>query len=814
MNRYVCIHGHFYQPPRENAWLEEIEIQESAQPFHDWNERVNYECYEPNTTSRILGEKGKITKIVNNYSRISFNFGPTLLHWMDKHAPEVYQSILAADRESAERYDGHGNALAQVYNHIIMPLANRHDKETQIIWGIEDFESRFGRYPEGMWLAETAVDTETLELLARHDVRFTILAPRQAAAVRPIDGNEWINVTTETLDTTQLYLCQLPSGRTITLFFYHGDLAREVAFNGLLKDGKVFANRILESFTGQQEGKLIHIATDGESYGHHHRQGDMALAYCIDYLESNNLATITNYGQYLDQVAPEMEVRIVEHSSWSCAHGVERWRSNCGCNTGTHPGWQQEWRKPLRESLDWLRDQLVGVFERTMAEYCSDPWKVRNEYYHVIRDRSTANINAFLDEHIIGQKLNKRTKSRILRLLEMQRNAMLMYTSCGWFFDEISGIETTQIMQYANRAIQLAEQEGDIHLEEEFKKRLELAPSNVASLSDGRNIYEQLVEPRRLTLSKVGMHYAVVSLFSNEPEKQDILNYRAKSQFFDRMEAGMLRMAIGRTQVRSRITLSQKRYSFAAIYLGQHYIIGTVADAMTEQTFHEMYDRLKDTFINDSLANCIGVMEQYFGNRRFSLRSLFKDEQHKVLKQLLEQDLELASDSYKKIYNRNYNLLTVLHKEGIALPMLLRENLQVVINNDLMRYFSENQRSVLRLQTMVRDTQKWDITMDDEGLGFAASNHVLYWMQQIESDPTDLEQMQVLIKKLKLISSLGLKMDLYKTQNVYYTLSKNFIQQVIGQTGEPESEEKLVATFTELGERINVDFTGHLKAAW
>src|SRR5690606_20342895 len=308
LEKYICIHGHFYQPPRENAWLEVIEVQDSAHPYHDWNERISAECYAPNTASRILNEKGVIKNIINNYSKISFNFGPTLLSWMEGHDPETYQAILEADRQSQKIFDGHGSAMAQVYNHMILPLANSRDKETQIIWGIKDFEHRFKRKPEGMWLAETAVDSESLELLAKHGIKFTVLAPRQAKAVREIGETAWTSVDTSTLDTRRPYLHKLKSGNSIVLYFYDGDISQGVAFNGLLNDGKKFAHRLIDSFDNQlTEPQLVHMATDGETYGHHHKHGDMALAFALDYIEKQKNCHLTNYAQFLTKFPPTYE---------------------------------------------------------------------------------------------------------------------------------------------------------------------------------------------------------------------------------------------------------------------------------------------------------------------------------------------------------------------------------------------------------------------------------------------------------------------------------------------------------------------------
>ncbi len=381
---------------------------------------------------------------------MSFNFGPTLLSWMEANEPETYQAILQADRESQENFSGHGSAMAQVYGHLIMPLANRHDKITQVVWGIRDFEHRFGRRPEGMWLSESAVDTETLEVLAEYGITFTLLAPRQAKAIRKMGAAQWQDVSHERVDPRMPYRCQLPSGRSIDLFFYDGFISQDVAFKGLLKDGRHFAERFMQAFTPESTPQLVHIATDGESYGHHHRHGDMALAYCLHYIESQGLAKITNYGEFLEKFPPTHEVQIFENSSWSCVHGVERWRNNCGCNTGGNSGWHQHWRQPLRESLDWLRENLIAVYEKEMKDFVADPWAIRNNYIKVLLDRSPQWVRTFLQEQA-GRDLSRDEQVKMLKLLEMQRHAMQMYTSCGWFFDEVSGIETIQILQYASR---------------------------------------------------------------------------------------------------------------------------------------------------------------------------------------------------------------------------------------------------------------------------------------------------------------------------------------------------------------------------
>ena len=532
MERYICIHGHFYQPPRENPWLEEIEIQDSAYPYHDWNEKITAECYAPNSAARNLDKEGRILNIMSNYDRMSFNFGSTLLSWLEKNDQETYQAILDADRQSMEWRSGHGNAFAQVYNHIIMPLANKRDKRTQILWGIKDFEYRFKHFPEGMWLAETAVDIETLDLLAEYGINFTILSPRQAAKVRRIGTGKWRDVSNARIDPSRAYLYRLPSGRMINLFFYDGPISRAVAFEDLLKRGEDFGNRLLTGFSDtRQWPQILNVATDGETYGHHHKFGDMALAYAVNYIESNGLARITNYGEYLELHPPTHEVQIFENSSWSCIHGIERWRSNCGCNSGGHSGWNQEWRKPLRDALDWLRDRLAFLYENMASEYLKNPWEARDNYIDVILDRSGKNIMRFFDGHT-SKSLSSDEKVTVLKLLEIQRHAMLMYTSCGWFFDELSGLETIQVLQYAGRAIQFSEEIFHDNLEDSFKMRLALAKSNVPEHENGAQIYEKLVKPAMIDLKQVGAHYAISSLFEeyiDETFKKRIKEYTLKA---------------------------------------------------------------------------------------------------------------------------------------------------------------------------------------------------------------------------------------------------------------------------------------------
>lgn len=796
MEKYICIHGHFYQPPRENAWLEVIEVQDSAHPYHDWNERISAECYAPNTASRILNEKGVIKNIINNYSRISFNFGATLLSWMESNDRETYTAILEADKESIKTFDGHGSALAQVYNHMILPLANRRDKETQIIWGIRDFEFRFNRKPEGMWLAETAVDVESLELLAAHGIKFTILAPRQAKAIRKKGEQAWTNVTTESIDTRRPYLYNLPSGKSIALFFYDGDIAQNVAFNGLLNDGKKFAHRLEDAFAGKsEEPQLVHVATDGETYGHHHKHGDMALAYCLDYIEQTQKSRLINYGAFLAKFPPLYEADIHENSSWSCVHGVERWRDNCGCNSGGRPAsWNQQWRKPLRETLDWLRDELIDIYESEGSEVLKDPWKAREDYINVILKRNEDTIRKFMRDHCSRPV----EPNRVLRLMEVQRNAMLMYTSCGWFFDEISGIETTQIMQYACRAMQLVSQVTQKNLEEEFLKRLEIAPSNIPTLQNGAQVYQKFVLPSKTNLQRVGMHYAVASIFEEDPESFPVFNYTTQNEVFIKKEAGEQKLVLGVTKVRSNVTRSEKKFAFAVIYMGQHNIIGNISLDMEEEKFASMQARIVAAFEEGRLGDIIGLMQSYFGPEKYTIWQLFQDEKRKVFNLITEQSMRDLEDSLRRIYNRDYPLVNALANNDTPIPNAYRTTFEYILNADLVKCFQSEKISVRQVERIMSELSKWRLNIEDTGrVERLAGESIFKELKRISAEGDSSRRIERLNRLFPLLRKFRISPNLYKTQNLYFEIS---LQNREHNGHSPE----WIKQFTLLGENLGV----------
>ncbi len=805
MERYVCIHGHFYQPPRENPWLESIELQDSAYPYHDWNERVTAECYAPNAVSRILDGEGQITQIVNNYAKISFNFGPTLLSWMELNAPDVYQAMLDADHESQQAFSGHGSALAQPYNHMIMPLASKRDKYTQVLWGIRDFKHRFGRDPEGMWLPETAVDIETLEVLAESGIRFTILAPRQAQRVRPIGSEEWQDVSGGNIDPTMAYTLRLPSGRTMALFFYNDPIARAVAFEGLLSSGDQFAQRLSGAFSENLDRpQLVHIADDGETYGHHHRYGDMALAYALHYIESNGLAQITNYGEYLEKHPPTYEVEIIENTSWSCIHGIERWRNDCGCSLGAHPKWNQAWRAPLRAAFDYVRDSLAPAYEQKGREFLKDPWEARNDYIAVILDHSQGSIEQFLSDHA-ARELDDAEKITVLKLLELQRHAMLMYTSCGWFFDDLSGIETVQIIQYAGRALQLAQEIFGDATESRFLQLLEESKSNVRRHGDGRRIYEKWGKPTMVDLTLVAAHYAISSLFEEYGEQTKIHCYDIDLGDYKTLEAGRTRLALGWANTSSEITHESAVLSFGVLHFGDHNLNAGVREYQGEKAYQDMVSELTQAFSTAEFPEIIRLMDKHFGASTYSLRYLFRDEQRKVLERILESTLAEVEGAYRQTYDSHYPLMLFITGLGNPLPRGFHGAAEFILNTDLSREFSADTLNMERIRGLLNDAREWDIELDTEGLGYLFKQTLDAMMESFSSAIGDVSLLQRLVAAVELARSLPFEVDLWKVQNLYYSMLQTIYPEIKKRAKQGnKASRKWVSQFASLGQQLSI----------
>jgi len=770
--RYVCIHGHFYQPPRENPWLETVEIQDSAAPYHDWNARVTAECYAPNAAARMLDDHGRIERIVNNYERISFNFGPTLLEWLEEHDAETYGAVLEADRRSRERFSGHGSAMAQAYNHMILPLASSRDKRTQILWGIADFRRRFGRDPEGMWLAETAVDGETLDLMAEAGVRFTVLAPGQARSWRAPGEAVWTEADGG-IDPHRPYRVPLPSGRSIAVFFYHGPVASAVAFERLLQRGDHLAARLLEALGKGPGPRLAHIATDGETYGHHHQFGEMALARALHLVETGDRARLTNYGAFLEKFPPDFEAQIVEDSSWSCAHGVERWRNDCGCRTGGEAHFIQAWRAGLRDALDWLRDRLGERFENAGAPLLPDPWAARDAYIDVVLDRSPENAKRYLDANA-RPGLDAAETTRALELLEMQRHAMLMYTSCGWFFNELSGIETVQVLQYAARALELGERFGDA-LEPGFLSRLEAAHSNLPAKGNGRDVYDRLVRPARVDLRRVAVHHAVRSPFEPPDWESRVFAFRIREDdvTVDPAGAGPVEPSLrtGRVEVVSSITREHAAYSFVVLHLGDHDLTAGVAPYGDAPSHAAVRESARRAFAEPDFDAVRRVLAEKCGPV-VSFESLFLDERREILDRVMETSLVRAEDAYQKLYDEHRVLIRYLARVDAPQPDALRYVALVVLGRTLRRELESDALDVDRIRDLLAEAAEVGLDLNPEIYGYAYRETLERALELLVQGPADLEILERVERGARLVEDLPFPVSLWRAQNLFAGLQE------------------------------------------
>jgi alpha-amylase/alpha-mannosidase (GH57 family) len=807
MERYICIHGHFYQPPRENAWLEFVEIQDSAYPFHDWNERITAECYAPNGMSRILAGNDRIDKITNNYAHISFNFGPTLLAWMAEQEPSTYRSILDADKESQARFSGHGSAIAQAYNHTILPLSTSRDKYTQILWGLRDFTFRFGRKPEGMWLPEAAVDLEVLDILARLGIRFTILSPYQAKRTRKIRGRAWRDASGGRVDPSMPYEVRLPSGRRIAVFFYDGPISQAIAFEHLLDRGENLSGRLTSAFSdARQWPQIVHIATDGETYGHHHERGDMALAYALQHIETNNQAKLTIYGEYLERHPPTHEAEIWERTAWSCAHGVERWTGNCGCNSGGHPNWNQEWRTPLREALDWLRDTVAPRFELKATELFRDPWGARNEYINVILNRWPDNVDRFFNKQA-SHTLSPEEKILALKLMEMQRHAMLMFTSCGWFFDELSGIETTQVIQYGARTLQLYADIFGESLEALFLDRLELAKSNIPEFKDGRTIYERFVKPAMIDRQKVAAHYALISLFQPYPEEAKVYCHKVHLEDFQTSESGRARLVAGRARITSEITQESDVFSFGALHMGDHLMNAGVGIFTNPEDYNGFKQELIDPFNRADFPEVIRILDRHFGESTSSLRSIFRDDQRKILGIIMKSTLTEAETVYKQLFEAHAPMMRFVSDLHIPLPRAFLTAAEFALNSSLRAAFEDPQNlDFARIKALLEEARTDNVQLDGATLGFALRRTIKRLSERFLENLGDMELMKTFEAATRIARDLPFEVNVWRAQNNYYQILQNAYPEWAEKAAQGDAAAgEWVEHFVKLGENLSVN---------
>ncbi len=829
---YVTVHGHFYQPPRENPYLDAIERQPSANPCHDWNERVHAECYRPNAFARILNDNGEIVSIVNNFEHISFNIGPTLMAWMERHDPQTYQRIIEADRLSCDRFNGHGNAIAQVYNHIILPLANDRDKRTQIHWGKTDFRTRFGRDPEGMWLAETAVDYATLKILVDEGIKFIILAPSQVERCRemPAEDNpdpQWHEVGGGQIDPTRPYRCYLdPHGDRdenspyIDVFFYDGPISRDMGFNDVLESSHNFAGRLNLAVRGDRHpAQLISVATDGETFGHHKYGKEKCLAYAVTQEFPRRGWTTTNYAHYLSLDPPNWEAELKPVTAWSCSHGVDRWQDDCGCGGGGL--WNQQWRRPLREALNWLRDQLAAIYETEARKLLGDPWEARNAYVSVILDRAPASINSFLRDYQ-ARSLTPQERIDALRLLEMQRHTLLMFTSCGWFFDELSRPEGVQILRYAARAIELAAELTGTDLEPEFVQRLEAAPSNVDVFKNGAEVYRHLVTTAIVSLEQVAAHYAIASLYAAYPTETRVYCYEAKQLDYQLQRLGTLTLAVGQLQLKSEITRDRVHFIFAVLHLGGWDFHCCVQPFKGRRAYAKLKEAAFAALSEASAARAILALNQHFDGHFFSLQDLFAEERHRIMELLNRDTLGRLDRLYAQVYRDNYGVMMAFHRDEMPVPKELQVAAEIAFS----------QRCLQAVETL--DVELTDLAEDDGSAGLtpiaelealvAEAQHMRCALQVPEATSIlerlvlrslwhllhsgDRDSIESQIDRLEKMLSVGDRLqpswNLDKVQELYYGW-------LHGDSESWHNKSAAVVRLLRLGKQLKVDVSARLK---
>lgn len=812
---YLTIHGHFYQPPRENPWLETIEIQDSANPYHDWNARVTAECYTPNSVSKIVTNENKILDIVNNYSYISFNFGPTLLSWLELNSPYTYERIIKADIESAADNNGHGNAIAQVYNHIIMPLANKRDKYTQIIWGIKDFQYRFGRKPEGMWLAETACDAETLKALADCGIKFTILSPHQVKAVRKIGNEKWQDVSWGNVDPARAYRYYTAPDKSqyIDLFFYDGSISKSVAFDELLTDGNKFISRLKDGISDQRDyNQIVNIATDGESYGHHTKFGDMALSYILKIKAKDEGFEVTNYANYLAQECVQYEADIKDVSAWSCSHGVGRWCDDCGCSTGGGYGWNQKWRRPLRDGLNYVRDELIKIFEENASLYFKDIWVARNDYITVILDRCKNSINDFLAKHQ-RYPLEKADKIKALKLMEMQRQSLLMFTSCGWFFSEISGLETTQIMKYAARAMQLAASFSSKDIESEFLKILNTAISNIHGFGTGKDVYEKFIKPSVVSIKQIAALWAISSMHTNFDDCSTLYCYNIKKHYSKYVSKGTTAFSVGRIEIESKITLEKFDFLYAAVQFPEGDFHCTVKSYNEEENTQEIAKKLIDIYNNYPITEIIRALDNVFGKEYFTLKDVLIEDRSKIILSTLKDKLGKFSNTYREVYNEGKSFILQLISLGITVPLEYKLAAQYTLSNDFNELF-ENSSNIIddeliqKAVEIANEAKAFNIEINKEKTCKIFAEQIQKTIYNFMKN-FEIHRLDNILKMFECVNKLDLCIDIAEAQNMYfnkiYRKFTNLLDKVLEQNDNIEEVRDFLFSLLVLGEYLNIN---------
>lgn len=849
--RHLIIHGHFYQPPRENPWTEQIERQGGAAPYHDWNEKIAFECYQPNAFSRRLDNWGRITRLVNNYESISFNFGPTLISWLEEYFPEVYAKILEADRASAARL-GHGNAIAQAYNHLIMPLATRRDQETQIRWGVYDFERRFGRPPEGMWLPETAINETTLDILSGFGLRFIILSPHQALRMRPLgagppgageaggprqgagtgpgltDASGWRDVSNGSIPTGFGYRCFAPgtrgkrdTSRSVAVFFYDASLSTDVSFNHLLRNGDNLADAIS---LGYQRGgdDLVVIATDGEIYGHHEAFADMALAYLIDSAGPRRGFTMTNFAAYLAEHEPRFEVELKpgpngEGTSWSCFHGVGRWKEDCGDSTGGRPGWNQKWRSPLRAGLNTLRESISAAYEKEAGSLLKDPWIARDDYIGVIEERTPESIARFLAAHAV-RELSASDRALALMLLESQRNAELMFTSCGWFFSDISGIEAVQILRYAARAIELAGSEHWLELEKTLLSQLKAAVSNVPGRGTGANIYANSVRASIMNRPCLSALYTITSHLSGRREASSLYGNPIEplDEIIRHVEGDTVK--IGSLAFTSRWTFDTAKFEYLLYGEDEAGYTCFVRETRGDGEYRALVETLLRLAEAGGREELRDAASQLFG-KRFTIRHFLTEDRERILHQLSRNRIAAVERRFAEIYAESRNLLRLLQEANIPVPASLLVPAETHLTRRLVNEVERWDRSLGPegldgIRRVLSESVSFGVPIDKGRPTAAFAELVLEKVSLLESslDPAEAAAIE---RFVDMIEEMGITIEFKHIQNRIYSILVSTVGPMIEELrrAEPQGGERRrsIEAFLRLAERFNFNIDAWRK---
>jgi hypothetical protein len=662
-----------------------------------------------------------------------------------------------------------------------------------------------------MWLSETAADTETLKLLADHGIRFTVLAPHQCKRIRLLVDGEidtpWIDTPNASVNTTRPYLARFLSGESIAIFFYDGPASRAIAFEGLLNSGENFAERLKAGFREDPEPQLVHVATDGESYGHHHKHGEMALAYAMRLLEADKTVKLTNYGSYLSQFPPEYECEIVDNTSWSCAHGVERWRSDCGCNGGK-PGWNQAWRGPLRQGLDELRDAIAPLCEIEGNRLFKDTWAARDGYIEVVLDRSAESADRFFRAHEL-HILSVAERVRALELMEMQRHAQLMYTSCGWFFDDISGIETVQVIAYAARVLQLAQGlfgQAAESLEPAFLARLAEARSNTPGAGTGATIYKDQIRHLELGLEQVAAHYAISSVFSSYADETELFCYRVRRTFYDIYTSGRGRLALGKANIASTITGEQQSFSFAVLHFGDQNITAAV------KVYQDDEARIFTAFAAEAAGyvqralfpEVIRLLDRYYGNVGYSLTSLFRDEQRRIVQLILNSTLLDIETSLTAIYEDHASLLHFLSQAGLPKPPALTLAAGFAINAGLRRVLETDSIDQAMLRSFLSLAKADQVPLETATLSYIADQRMKRAMIELQMSSGSLDMLERALALARTLVELPFDLNLWQAQNIWYEILRTSTYALTSLA--PADRPRWEKSFSELGTCLTFDF--------